>query len=126
MVLISTTIGLIIPIVLMYREICQITGVRRKIILKRTILVSILTLVMFILVDSCNGLLDFVFSNQLTFLEFPICRLDCYNWYGLTELCVSILDFWIRLLSRKKQPASTIKIIIIFIINEQSNFYVKV
>ena len=41
--LISTTIGLIIPNVLMYRDICQVTGARRKIILKRTILITILT-----------------------------------------------------------------------------------
>ena len=38
--LISTTIGLIIPNVLMYRDICKVTGVKRKVILKRTILIS--------------------------------------------------------------------------------------
>ena len=39
--LISTTIGLIYSNVLMYRDICQVTGARRKIILKRTILINI-------------------------------------------------------------------------------------
>ena len=44
--LISTTIGLAIPIILIYREICQITGMRSNVLYKRTILISLLTLTM--------------------------------------------------------------------------------
>ena len=58
--LISTTIGLIIPNVLMYRDICQVTGARRNIILKRTILITVLTLVMFILVGFLQWILGFI------------------------------------------------------------------
>ena len=68
--LISTTIGLIIPNVLMYRDICQVTGARRKIILKRTILITILTLVMFILVGFLQWLLGFVFQPSGRFWSF--------------------------------------------------------
>ena len=68
--LISTTIGLIIPNVLMYRDICQVTGARRKIILKRTILVTILTLVMFILVGLLQWVIGFVFQPTGRFRSF--------------------------------------------------------
>ena len=68
--LISTTIGLIIPIILMYREICQITGVHRKIILKRTILVIILTFIMFILVGFLRWMIGFVFQPSGRFWSF--------------------------------------------------------
>ena len=78
--LISTTIGLIIPNVLMYRDICQVTGARRKIILKRTILITILTLVMFILVGFLQWLLGFVFQPSGRFLEFPLCGSHRRAW----------------------------------------------
>ena len=78
--LISTTIGLIIPNVLMYRDICQVTGARRKIILKRTILITILTLVMFILVGFLQWLLGFVFQTKWAFLEFPLCGSHRRDW----------------------------------------------
>ena len=68
--LISTTIGLIIPNVLMYRDICEVTGARRKIILKRTILVTILTLVMFILVGFLQWMIGFVFQSSGRFWSF--------------------------------------------------------
>lgn len=60
--LISTTIALIIPNVLMYRDICKVTGVKRKVILKRTILISLLTLVMFLLIGTIQCLLGFFFQ----------------------------------------------------------------
>lgn len=60
--LISTTIALIIPNVLMYRDICKVTGVKRKVILKRTILISLLTLVMFLVIGTIQWLLGFVFQ----------------------------------------------------------------
>ena len=93
--LISTTIGLIISIVLMYREICQITGARQKIILKRTILVTILTLVMFILVGFLQWIFGLVFH--------PTGRFWCFIYvaligtiggglYGIMSLYTRLLD----------------------------------
>ena len=93
--LISTAIGLIIPIVLMYREICQITGVHRKIILKRTILVTILTLVMFILVGFLQWILEFVFHPTGRFWSFIYVALIGTiggGLYGPTSLYTRLLD----------------------------------
>lgn len=93
--LISTTIGLIIPIVLMYREICQITGVHRKIILKRTILVIILTLVMFILVGFLQWILGFVFHPIGRFWSFIYVALIGTiggGLYGVMSLYTRLLD----------------------------------
>ena len=93
--LISTTIGLIIPIVLMYREICQITGVHRKIILKRTILVIILTLVMFILVGFLQWILGLVFQPTGRFWSFIYVALIGTiggGLYGFMSLYTRLLD----------------------------------
>ena len=93
--LISTTIGLIIPIVLMYREICQITGARRKIILKRTILVTILTLVMFILVGFLQWIFGLVFHPTGRFWSFIYVVLIGTiggGLYGIMSLYTRLLD----------------------------------
>lgn len=93
--LISTTIGLIIPIVLISREVCQITGARRKIILKRTILVTILTLVMFILVGFLQWLLGFVFqpSGRLwSFFYVALIGVIGGGLYGAMSLYTRLLD----------------------------------
>ena len=93
--LISTTIGLIIPIVLMYREICQITGARRKIILKRTILVTILTLVMFILVGFLQWIFGLVFHPTGRFWSFIYVALIGTiggGLYGFMTLYTRLLD----------------------------------
>ena len=93
--LISTTIGLIIPIVLMYREICQITGVRRKIILKRTILITILTLVMFILVGFLQWIFGLVFHPTGRFWSFIYVALIATiggGLYGVMSLYTRLLD----------------------------------
>ena len=93
--LISTTIGLIIPNVLMYRDICQVTGARRKIILKRTILITILTLVMFILVGFIQWLLGFIFhpSGRLwSFLYVALIGGLGGGIYGLMSLRTRLLD----------------------------------
>ena len=93
--LISTTIGLIIPIVLMYREICQITGARRKIILKRTILVTILTLVMFILVGLLQWIIGLVFHPTGRFWSFIYVALIGTiggGLYGIMSLYTRLLD----------------------------------
>ena len=93
--LISTTIGLIIPIVLMYREICQITGARRKIILKRTILITILTLVMFILVGFLQWIFGLVFHPTGRFWSFIYVALIGTiggGLYGVMSLYTRLLD----------------------------------
>lgn len=93
--LISTTIGLIIPIVLMYREICQITGARRKIILKRTILITILTLVMFILVGFLQWIFGLVFQPSGRFWSFLYVALIGTiggGLYGFMTLYTRLLD----------------------------------
>ena len=89
--LISTTIGLIIPNVLMYRDICQVTGARRKIILKRTILITI----MFILVGFLQWLLGFVFQPSGRFWSFLYVALIGGlggGLYGLMSLRTRLLD----------------------------------
>lgn len=48
--LFSTTIGLMIPIVLMYKEIHRVTHFNRKIVFKRSLLTAILTLIMLLVV----------------------------------------------------------------------------
>ena len=93
--LISTTIGLIIPIVLMYREICQITGARRKIILKRTILITILTLVMFILVGFLQWIFGLIFHPTGRFWSFIYVALIGTiggGFYGVMSLYTRLLD----------------------------------
>ena len=93
--LISTTIGLIIPNVLMYRDICQVTGARRKIILKRTILVTILTLVMFILVGLLQWIIGFVFQptgRLWSFVYVAIIGLMGGGVYGVLSLRTRLLD----------------------------------
>ena len=93
--LISTTIGLIIPNVLMYRDICQVTGARRKIILKRTILVTILTLVMFILVGLLQWIIGLVFQPTGRFWSFLYVALIGTiggGLYGVMCLYTRLLD----------------------------------
>ena len=93
--LISTTIGLIIPNVLMYRDICKVTGVKRKVILKRTILISLLTLVMFIGVGAIQWILGFVFqpSGRLwSFLYVALVGAMGGGVYGFLSLRTRLLD----------------------------------
>ena len=93
--LISTTIGLIIPNVLMYREICKVTGARRKIILKRTILITILTMVMFILVGFLQWILGFFFQptgRLWSFLYVALIGGIGGALYGFMSLAICLLD----------------------------------
>ena len=93
--LISTTIGLIIPNVLMYREICKVTGARRKIILKRTILITILTMVMFILVGFLQWILGFFFQptgRLWSFLYVALIGGIGGALYGFMTLAICLLD----------------------------------
>ncbi|MFS9091324.1 putative polysaccharide biosynthesis protein [Streptococcus australis] len=58
--LLSTTIGLMIPIVLMYKEIHQVTHFNRKTVFKRSLLTAILTLIMLLVVLVAGFILGFV------------------------------------------------------------------
>ena len=60
--LLSTTIALMVPIVLMYREIQTITQFNRTIVFKRTLLGSILTVVMLLGVLIAGLILGWIFS----------------------------------------------------------------
>ena len=93
--LISTTIGLIIPNILMYRDICKVTGVKRKVILKRTILISLLTLFMFLVVGILQWILGFVFqpSGRLwSFLYVALVGAMGGGVYGVMSLRTHLLD----------------------------------
>ena len=58
--LLSTTIGLMIPIVLMYKEIHQVTQFNRKNVFKRSLLTAILTLIMLLVVLVAGFILGLV------------------------------------------------------------------
>lgn len=58
--LLSTTIGLMIPIVLMYKEIHQVTHFNRKTVFKRSLLTAILTLIMLLVVIVAGLILGLV------------------------------------------------------------------
>lgn len=58
--LLSTTIGLLIPIVLMYKEIHLVTQFNRKNVFKRSLLTAILTLIMLLVVLVAGFILGFV------------------------------------------------------------------
>ena len=58
--LLSTTIGLMIPIVLMYKEIHLVTHFNRKNVFKRSLLTAILTLIMLLVVLVAGLILGFV------------------------------------------------------------------
>ena len=59
--LLSTTIGLIVPIVFMYREIRDITGLNPQNLIKRSLLTCILTLLMIVVIALADLLLGFFF-----------------------------------------------------------------
>ena len=58
--LLSTTIGLMIPIVLMYKEIHLVTQFNRKTVFKRSLLTAILTLIMLLVILLSAFILGFV------------------------------------------------------------------
>ncbi len=59
--LLATTIGLIVPIILMYQHIRQVTGLNQTILFKRSLLIGILTAVMALLIAIVEVVLGFVF-----------------------------------------------------------------
>ena len=93
--LISTTIGLVIPIILIYREICKITGVKYNVLVRRTILIALLTLTMFLVVGCLQLMVGFVFqpSGRLwSFLYVALVATIGGIIYGIMSLRTHLLD----------------------------------
>ena len=59
--LLATTVGLIVPIVLMYQHIRQVTGLNQRILVKRSLLIGILTAIMSLLIAIVEVILGVVF-----------------------------------------------------------------
>lgn len=59
--LLATTVGLIVPIVLMYQHIRQVTGLNQRILVKRSFLIGILTAIMSLLIAIVEVVLGVVF-----------------------------------------------------------------
>lgn len=93
--LISTSIALIIPIIFIYRELCRVTGMRGNVVFRRTILISLLTFVMFIGVGAIQWVLGFVFqpSGRLwSFLYVALVGTMGGGAYGIMSLRTRLLD----------------------------------
>ena len=93
--LISTSIALIIPILFIYRELCRVTGMRGNVVFRRTILISLLTFVMFIGVGAIQWILGFVFqpSGRLwSFLYVAFVGAMGGGVYGIMSLRTRLLD----------------------------------
>ena len=93
--LISTSIALIIPILFIYRELCRVTGMRGNVVFRRTILISLLTFVMFIGVGAIQWILGFVFqpSGRLwSFLYVALVGAMGGGVYGFLSLRTRLLD----------------------------------
>ena len=93
--LISTSIALIIPIIFIYRELCRVTGMRGNVVFRRTILISLLTFVMFIGVGAIQWVLGFVFqpSGRLwSFLYVALVGAMGGGVYGVMSLRTHLLD----------------------------------
>ncbi|MEZ7649921.1 oligosaccharide flippase family protein [Streptococcus sp. 27098_8_86] len=93
--LISTSIALIIPILFIYRELCRVTGMRGNVVFRRTILISLLTFVMFISVGAIQWILGFVFqpSGRLwSFLYVTLVGAMGGGVYGIMSLRTRLLD----------------------------------
>ena len=93
--LISTTIGLVIPIILIYREICKITGANYNVLVRRIILIALLTLIMFFVVGFLQLIVGFVFqpSGRLwSFLYVALVATMGGIIYGIMSLRTHLLD----------------------------------
>ena len=93
--LISTSIALIIPIIFIYRELYRVTGMRGNVVFRRTILISLLTFVMFISVGAIQWILGFVFqpSGRLwSFLYVTLIGAMGGGVYGIMSLRTRLLD----------------------------------
>ena len=94
--LISTTVGLLLPIFFMFREIRKVVGLNPKNLLKRMLLSMILTIVMVILVLLVEYLLSFIFQ--------PTNRMYSFIYVaavgGVGMLVYIVLSLKVRLMDR--------------------------
>lgn len=96
--LLATTIGLIIPIVLMYQEIRKVTGLNPKNLKKRTILTCILTVLMTLVVLISEFIIGYLFqpSGRISsFIYLAIIGGIGVAVYGGFSLSVRLLDRFI-------------------------------
>ena len=96
--LLATTIGLIVPIILMYQHIRQVTGLNQTILFKRSLLIGILTAVMALLIAIVEGVLGFVFhpSGRISSMLYLVIIGGLgIAIYGAMALRVRLLDRFI-------------------------------
>ncbi len=96
--LLSTTIGLMIPIVLMYKEIHRVTHFNRKIVFKRSLLTAILTLIMLLMVLLSVLIFSFVLKpNGRVMSMIYVALIGCVGIivYGGLGLRLRFLDRFI-------------------------------
>lgn len=93
--LLSTAIGLIVPIVLMYREIHDITHFNREAVKKSTLLVCILTAIMGVVVWIAYWLLGFILpegGRATSFVYLVVIGFIGVAVYGSLALLARLLD----------------------------------
>ena len=96
--LLATTIGLIVPIILMYQHIRQVTGLNQTILFKRSLLIGILTAVMALLIAIVEVVLGFVFhpSGRISSMLYLVIIGGLgMAIYGAMALRVRLLDRFI-------------------------------
>lgn len=96
--LLATTIGLIVPIILMYQHIHQVTGLNQTILFKRSLLIGILTAVMALLIAIVEVVLGFVFhpSGRISSMLYLVIIGGLgIAIYGAMALRVRLLDRFI-------------------------------
>ena len=96
--LLATTIGLIVPIILMYQHIRQVTGLNQTILFKRSLLIGILTAVMALLIAIAEVVLGFVFhpSGRISSMLYLVIIGGLgIAIYGAMALRVRLLDRFI-------------------------------
>lgn len=96
--LLATTIGLIVPIILMYQHIRQVTGLNQTILFKRSLLIGILTAVMALLIAIVEVVLEFVFhpSGRISSMLYLVIIGGLgIAIYGAMALRVRLLDRFI-------------------------------
>ncbi|MBZ2155990.1 polysaccharide biosynthesis protein [Streptococcus anginosus] len=96
--LLATTIGLIVPIILMYQHIRQVTGLNQTILFKRSLLIGILTAVMALLITIVEVVLGFVFhpSGRISSMLYLVIIGGLgIAIYGAMALRVRLLDRFI-------------------------------
>ena len=96
--LLATTIGLIVPIILMYQHIRQVTELNQTILFKRSLLIGILTAVMALLIAIVEVVLGFVFhpSGRISSMLYLVIIGGLgIAIYGAMALRVRLLDRFI-------------------------------